>query len=145
MHVVGVLYSIVFFFFSSRRRHTSCALVTGVQTCALPIWTLEQAAVPHNRESQAASSDPVPAGDPAAVALAFDRLGGDEAIAEGARVAVTALEAMRTEGRIWSQYQRPLADYAAAGGWELDPVALVIRPLDRKSTRLNSSLMRSSY
>src|SRR3546814_2546043 len=26
-----------FFFFSSRRRHTSCALVTGVQTCALPI------------------------------------------------------------------------------------------------------------
>src|SRR3546814_11410666 len=27
----------VFVFFSSRRRHTSCALVTGVQTCALPI------------------------------------------------------------------------------------------------------------
>src|SRR3546814_7246369 len=28
----------VVFFFSSRRRHTRCALVTGVQTCALPIW-----------------------------------------------------------------------------------------------------------
>src|SRR3546814_4022245 len=27
----------VFLFFSSRRRHTRCALVTGVQTCALPI------------------------------------------------------------------------------------------------------------
>src|SRR3546814_5146612 len=27
------------FFFSSRRRHTDCALVTGVQTCALPIWS----------------------------------------------------------------------------------------------------------
>src|SRR3546814_15390677 len=27
------------FFFSSRRRHTRCALVTGVQTCALPICT----------------------------------------------------------------------------------------------------------
>src|SRR3546814_3685744 len=26
------------FFFSSRRRHTRCALVTGLQTCALPIW-----------------------------------------------------------------------------------------------------------
>src|SRR3546814_8645149 len=26
-----------YFFFSSRRRHTRCALVTGVQTCALPI------------------------------------------------------------------------------------------------------------
>src|SRR3546814_17916638 len=30
----------VFFFFSSRRRHTRCALVTGVQTCALPISNL---------------------------------------------------------------------------------------------------------
>src|SRR3546814_1784157 len=28
----------LFFFFSSRRRHTRCALVTGVQTCALPIF-----------------------------------------------------------------------------------------------------------
>src|SRR3546814_6786640 len=27
-----------FFFFSSRRRHTMCAVVTGVQTCALPIY-----------------------------------------------------------------------------------------------------------
>src|SRR3546814_19176570 len=33
-HVLG------FFFFSSRRRHTRCALVTGVQTCALPILVL---------------------------------------------------------------------------------------------------------
>src|SRR3546814_9656849 len=30
----------VVFFFSSRRRHTRCALVTGVQTCALPICLL---------------------------------------------------------------------------------------------------------
>src|SRR3546814_5539448 len=28
-------------FFSSRRRHTRCALVTGVQTCALPIFAGE--------------------------------------------------------------------------------------------------------
>src|SRR3546814_8609626 len=28
---------LLFLFFSSRRRHTRCALVTGVQTCALPI------------------------------------------------------------------------------------------------------------
>src|SRR3546814_2551684 len=33
-----VLLLIFFFFFSSRRRHTRCALVTGVQTCALPIF-----------------------------------------------------------------------------------------------------------
>src|SRR3546814_711397 len=31
-------YNVVFIFFSSRIRHTRCALVTGVQTCALPIW-----------------------------------------------------------------------------------------------------------
>src|SRR3546814_16033746 len=33
-------FSLFFFFFSSRRRHTRCALVTGVQTCALPISLL---------------------------------------------------------------------------------------------------------
>src|SRR3546814_1426768 len=32
-----MLYLCRYFFFSSRRRHTRCALVTGVQTCALPI------------------------------------------------------------------------------------------------------------
>src|SRR3546814_16634017 len=31
----------LFFLFSSRRRHTRCALVTGVQTCALPICGLD--------------------------------------------------------------------------------------------------------
>src|SRR3546814_2560571 len=30
------------FLFSSRRRHTRCALVTGVQTCALPISTANE-------------------------------------------------------------------------------------------------------
>src|SRR3546814_10806731 len=33
-----VSFCVFFFFFSSRRRHTRCALVTGVQTCALPIY-----------------------------------------------------------------------------------------------------------
>src|SRR3546814_3161842 len=40
MFVCGtvILYcGVCWFFFSSRRRHTRCALVTGVQTCALPI------------------------------------------------------------------------------------------------------------
>src|SRR5881396_4282076 len=31
-------YVLLFFFFSSRRRHTRWYEVTGVQTCALPIW-----------------------------------------------------------------------------------------------------------
>src|SRR3546814_8474342 len=30
----------LFFFFSRRSRHTCCALVSGVQTCALPIYEL---------------------------------------------------------------------------------------------------------
>src|SRR3546814_1849478 len=37
MYKIVCLYFAYFFFFSSRRRHTRCALVTGVQTCALPI------------------------------------------------------------------------------------------------------------
>src|SRR3546814_18647516 len=37
------------FFFSSRRRHTRCALVTGVQTCALPIcWLWPQHHLAHH-------------------------------------------------------------------------------------------------
>src|SRR3546814_8522879 len=35
------------FFFSSRRRHTRCALVTGVQTCALPIFSGAKEATAH--------------------------------------------------------------------------------------------------
>src|SRR3546814_9199309 len=38
--MVFVCVYLCFFFFSSRRRHTRCALVTGVQTCALPICRL---------------------------------------------------------------------------------------------------------
>src|SRR3546814_5396876 len=35
--IVSLFNDMFLFFFSSRRRHTRCALVTGVQTCALPI------------------------------------------------------------------------------------------------------------
>src|SRR3546814_3063652 len=37
VYVRTVVLRVMCFFFSSRRRHTRCALVTGVQTCALPI------------------------------------------------------------------------------------------------------------
>src|SRR3546814_5400475 len=39
----------VVFFFSSRRRHTRCALVTGVQTCALPISSIANRAARRKR------------------------------------------------------------------------------------------------
>src|SRR3546814_16210565 len=57
------------FFCSSRRRHTRCALGTGVQTCALPIWPLRHrrvragaAAVPQSRVLTRAAADPASAG-----------------------------------------------------------------------------------
>src|SRR3546814_2682269 len=40
---------IVCFFFSSRRRHTRCALVTGVQKCALPIFSHARCTLPSAR------------------------------------------------------------------------------------------------
>src|SRR3546814_4625405 len=43
----------LFFFFSSRRRHTRCALVTGVQTCALPICGQRRAARRSDRAAPA--------------------------------------------------------------------------------------------
>src|SRR3546814_7140005 len=53
------------FFFSSRRRHTRCALVTGVQTCALPIWLAALAPgdtiTPADLDGMLAASRPAPA------------------------------------------------------------------------------------
>src|SRR3546814_7415718 len=40
-------------FFSSRRRHTRCALVTGVQTCALPISWLAAVVIDRHRTADA--------------------------------------------------------------------------------------------
>src|SRR3546814_1383889 len=45
-----------FFFFSSRRRHTRCALVTGVQTCALPIYAARHS----TRRRRLAEADRLP-------------------------------------------------------------------------------------
>src|SRR3546814_337464 len=52
-----------FFFFSSRRRHTICALLTGVQTCALPIclssqWRLASAARVAGSSARSPSNGP---------------------------------------------------------------------------------------
>src|SRR3546814_2316202 len=41
--MIVILFVLILLFFSSRRRHTRCALVTGVQTCALPIsWDTDR-------------------------------------------------------------------------------------------------------
>src|SRR3546814_9058429 len=46
------LCQLLVFFFSSRRRHTRCALVTGVQTCALPIYLAQATVRPQGAEEQ---------------------------------------------------------------------------------------------
>src|SRR3546814_6720403 len=48
--------SMCLFFFSSRRRHTRCALVTGVQTCALPIYSRRSATIGCQQQRAPSSS-----------------------------------------------------------------------------------------
>src|SRR3546814_2579982 len=55
------------FFFSSRRRHTRCALVTGVQTCALPIFVF---AIPYEDDFTLIGTTDIDfTGDPGQVAI----------------------------------------------------------------------------
>src|SRR3546814_8526462 len=51
------------FFFSSRRRHTRCALVTGVQTCALPISPITVTRIPLAPERMEVVHRPVAGAD----------------------------------------------------------------------------------
>src|SRR3546814_6785220 len=55
---VSKLISVLLLFFTSRRRHTRCALVTGVQTCALPSFNRPRRStgLPGGRFSDARSS-----------------------------------------------------------------------------------------
>src|SRR3546814_5551677 len=50
-----VVTSSMCFFFSSRRRHTRCALVTGVRTCALPIFKQRADKVDRHRQRMRAA------------------------------------------------------------------------------------------
>src|SRR3546814_6546645 len=85
---------VVCFFFSSRRRHTRCALVTGVQTCALPIYRGE----PLRRRSSAALMPEVPALDAhrlgLVVQIVLDAGAGqdDDASRQGFQERIVALE-----------------------------------------------------
>src|SRR3546814_5469788 len=107
----------LYFFFSSRRRHTRCALVTGVQTCALPIFLVCCAGTGNamktaSRSKEDGSIKHFPA-------EAFNRL-----------IQINLVGTFRCVAK------------SAAGMLTLDPGtdgergAIVI---DRKSTRLNSS------
>src|SRR3546814_4796095 len=67
-----MLFWLYFVFLSSRRRHTRCALVTGVQTCALPIFTQERPEHSYMRKEFFEMSDCAAGKDErAAAAVAF--------------------------------------------------------------------------
>src|SRR3546814_8543152 len=116
------------FFFSSRRRHTRCALVTGVQTCALPICSSN-------------------------IHQSWEVVDPEKWVPDGyAVVRVDSRGAGRSPGYLEHFSPRETQDFAAcvdwAGGqpWSNGKVGLngisyyeVNQWQDRKSTRLNSS------
>jgi hypothetical protein len=87
-------------------------------------------ALPANEfPSAVAPTAPEPHRDPAALAAILDQLGGHEAIAEGARIAVVHLEDMQAEGRIWPKHEKALTAFARTSGFDLDAEKLVMRAL----------------
>src|SRR3546814_5170707 len=109
-----------FFLFSSRRRHTRCALVTGVQTCALPISMIARLSV----------------------VLLLSAI-SSAALAQDEMPAVAGADASDT-----AIVERPNRDDSPAVdkpgttifGKRESPIGLYITPWrERKSTRLNSS------
>src|SRR3546814_6701430 len=110
------------FFFSSRRRHTRCALVTGVQTCALPIYA---GRVMEQGRSDAILRAPT---HPYTQALlrARPRLDADPDAPLYAIAGNLSRASMRADGC-------PFAPRCASA------IAVCTQLRDRKSTRLNSS------
>src|SRR3546814_8936522 len=101
------------FFFSSRRRHTRCALVTGVQTCALPICAAPGALMAQTEEPRG------PAGQ-------MDD--ADEIVVTGQP------ERGAVVGNVRPEQQLSAADVRGLGVTSISEMIA-----DRKSTRLNSS------
>src|SRR3546814_6731639 len=109
------------FFFSSRRRHTRCALVTGVQTCALPIsackpWATEEQYT--LLRSYLASRHP------------------DGGMADMDEQDFADMVEQTPVDSYMIEYREPAAD---DGKGRLVGCCLTDRQGDRKSTRLNSS------
>src|SRR3546814_10441691 len=135
------IYESLFFFFSSRRRHTRCALVTGVQTCALPIWlTLSQQGLEPVRAGRffvhtSHHADAVPAGTTPFLIDASQAFGtGGHDTTAGC---LTMLDRLARQGMT----PRHIADIGTGTGL-LAFAALSLWPrarADRTSTRLNSS------
>src|SRR3546814_4322996 len=110
---------IICFFVSSRRRHTRCALVTGVQTCALPILHVMQTLDSLGAGFQLASHD-------------LDIRGAGNLLGEeqSGHIREVGIE-------LYQQMLEEAVAAARAGGEAAEAAAEGFT--DRKSTRLNSS------
>src|SRR3546814_11863942 len=115
-----------FFFFSSRRRHTRCALVTGVQTCALPISYIEGI---RDRESLLEGLD---AARRARKPVLMRKVGRTSA---GAQAAASHTASLAGEDRVYDSVFRSHGAYRAQSKEELLDVApaALATPKDRKS------------
>src|SRR3546814_1224330 len=128
------------FFFSSRRRHTRCALVTGVQTCALPISRpLRQHQArrrdrPHRRGAWQTTAAARPRDRRAAhYGVVLDTLGSLPADR------VRSPRRVRPLGPAAAALRGPSISHVASGGpARRGSAATVLTPVDRQSTRLNS-------
>src|SRR3546814_1701458 len=120
------LCQLLVFFFSSRRRHTRCALVTGVQTCALPIYLAQATVRPQGAEEQ---------NSPLATLIDPARLDSDFNVAEtGAQGGLDWLELTPKEEEN-ATFQRARLGFDDNGLARMEVVDMLG---DRKSTRLNS-------
>src|SRR3546814_10073567 len=141
VHILALSVYWCVFFFSSRRRHTICALVTGVQTCALPIylpdsdeahdWAALRAALAQARTSGAVQAQLVAL---AQTALNTARFG---ALAELAELTDERLAlAQRTGSEVWTgrfEVDRGMVHHQAG---EADAAGVLGR--NRTSISLNS-------
>src|SRR3546814_7068958 len=112
------------FFFSSRRRHTRCALVTGVQTCALPIYSGYTHSTNRNLD------------------LFFKLVNSETRVAHAWNRQSAAVKALFTGyaagfNRYLADTPRDRVPAACRDAAWLRPITAL--DLDRKSTRLNSS------
>src|SRR3546814_7183291 len=122
----------MFFFFSSRRRHTRCALVTGVQTCALPILVAMEQIAAEADVAKATLYNYFPVKE----ALIAHRFRED--IAAGMAERAAALAARKTfEARMRYLLRESAAWHSARKVYLSHYLRYLTR--DRKSTRLNSS------
>src|SRR3546814_10738453 len=135
-------YVIFFFFFSSRRRHTRCALVTGVQKCALPIWRLAVWTCSGSGMSSGAP-EPVPAARetdplcPTAIARGAAVRSAFVAARDGETVATAAPGFDRLERALGVELLAQAADE------DFEHVGIAVRSEEHTSEL--QSLMRISY